>query len=62
MTMFRCPTEARFVQLRDTIAEQVASHGYAVVEAWDAETATLRAIADHFGRVQSHTALSKAPR
>ncbi len=25
-----------------------------MVEAWDSETATLRKIAEHFGRVQSH--------
>lgn len=54
MTIFLCPTEARFLQLRDMIADHVASHGYAVVEAWDTETATLRAIAERFGRVQSH--------
>jgi alpha-ketoglutarate-dependent taurine dioxygenase len=54
MTIFLCTTEARFLQLRDAIAGHVASHGYAVIEAWDAETATLRAIAERFGRVQSH--------
>lgn len=54
MTTFNCPTESRFLQLRDTIADHVASDGYAVVAAWDAEGATLRAIAERFGRVQSH--------
>ncbi len=54
MTTFRCPTEASFLQARDAIADHIARHGYALVEAWDAETETLRAIAERFGRVQSH--------
>lgn len=54
MAIFHCPTEARFTQIRDSIADQVASHGYVVVDAWEAEPATLRTLAERFGRVQSH--------
>ena len=54
MTIFHCPTEWRFLQVRDAIVDHVASHGYAVIEAWDFEATTLRTIAEHFGRVQSH--------
>ncbi len=54
MAIFRCASEHRLTQLRDAIAAHIVAEGYAVVEAWDAETTTLRAIADRFGRVQSH--------
>jgi hypothetical protein len=38
----------------DEIAEQVSRYGYAVIQAWDAETTTLKEVAERFGRVQSH--------
>jgi len=46
MTIFHCPTESRFLQIRTAIADHIASHGHAVIEAWDFEAATLRAIAE----------------
>jgi alpha-ketoglutarate-dependent taurine dioxygenase len=38
----------------DAIVEHLVTHGYAVIDAWDAEPATLVDISEHFGRVQSH--------
>lgn len=54
MNTFDCRTRAQFFARRDEIADHVAVHGYAVVDAWDAESATLREIAESFGRVQTH--------
>ena len=54
MTIFRCPSEASVLLDRDAIADHLACHGYAMIEAWDAESGTLRAIAERFGRIQSH--------
>jgi len=54
MTTFPCPTRARFHAMRDAIADHVAIHGYAVIDAWDAEAATLREVSESFGRVQTH--------
>lgn len=54
IAIFHCPTADRFAAQADAIAAHVSTHGYAVVEAWDAETATLSEVAARFGRVQSH--------
>jgi alpha-ketoglutarate-dependent taurine dioxygenase len=54
MSVFRCETRARFSDVYETIADHVITHGYAVIEAWDAEPATLLDISEHFGRIQSH--------
>ncbi|MGE5203762.1 MAG: TauD/TfdA family dioxygenase [Acidobacteriota bacterium] len=54
MTVFQCPTRETFEDRRGKIADHIAAHGYAVIEAWDLESATLKEIAESFGRVQSH--------
>jgi alpha-ketoglutarate-dependent taurine dioxygenase len=54
MDIFRCITRDRFLDAYETIADHLVTHGYAVIEAWDAEAATLKEISEHFGRVQSH--------
>ena len=54
MNTFRCATSERFLEACEAIADHVAWHGYAVIDAWDTGAATLRDIAEHFGRVQSH--------
>lgn len=52
--IFRCPTKERFLEQSDLIAEHLTWSGYAIVEAWDAECATVTEVAERFGRVQSH--------
>src|SRR3974377_45711 len=54
MNIFRCDTRDQFLDAYDAIADHIVTRGYAIVEAWDAEAATLKEIAEHFGRVQSH--------
>ncbi len=54
MSVFQCPSQAAFSQSRSRIAKHIAAHGYAVIQAWDTECATLKHIAESFGRVQSH--------
>ena len=54
MNVFRCETRKRFLDTYEAIADHVITHGYAVIEAWNAEPATLLDISEHFGRVQSH--------
>lgn len=54
MNIFRCDTRDQFLDAYDAIAEHIVTRGYAIVEAWDAEAATLKEISEHFGRVQSH--------
>jgi alpha-ketoglutarate-dependent taurine dioxygenase len=54
MNTFRCVTRDMFAQAHEAIADHLVTHGYAVIQAWDAEAATLKEIAEHFGRVQSH--------
>ena len=51
---FACPTRERFLERYGDIADQIAAHGYAVIDAWDCECATLREIAERFGSVQTH--------
>ena len=54
MNTFKCSTRVRFHAYRNEIAWQVAEDGYAVIEAWDPESATLKEVAESFGRVQTH--------
>lgn len=54
MDIFRCAARDQFFGAYETIADHLSTHGYAVIEAWDAEAATLKEISEHFGRVQSH--------
>jgi alpha-ketoglutarate-dependent taurine dioxygenase len=54
MSTFCCPTRTEFHALRDAIADRVATDGYAVIEAWDAESTTLKEVSEAFGRVQTH--------
>jgi Taurine catabolism dioxygenase TauD, TfdA family len=54
MTAFQCPTRDRFAERHANIADHIAARGYAVIEAWDTESATLKEIAESFGYVQSH--------
>jgi alpha-ketoglutarate-dependent taurine dioxygenase len=54
MTAFHCPTRERFLERYEDIADHVAVHGYAVVDAWDTEPTTLREVSESFGRVQTH--------
>ncbi len=53
-TIFYCPTKKEFLEQSDLIGEQLTRGGYAIVEAWDAECATITEVAERFGRVQSH--------
>ena len=53
-TIFHCPTKKEFLEQSDIIAGHLSSRGYAIVEAWDAECATVTEVAERFGRVQSH--------
>lgn len=54
MDVFRCTARDQFHGAYETIADHLSTHGYAVIDAWDAEVATLKEISEHFGRVQSH--------
>ncbi len=54
MNVFHCATRDEFLDAYEAIADHLATHGYAVVDAWDAEAATLRDISECFGRVQTH--------
>src|SRR5271165_2715043 len=53
-TIFCCPTKEEFLEQSDVIAGHLSRRGYAIVEAWDAEPATVTEVAERFGRVQSH--------
>ncbi|SKA32446.1 Taurine dioxygenase, alpha-ketoglutarate-dependent [Enhydrobacter aerosaccus] len=52
--VFFCSTRESFADRYGHIADHVASCGYAIIDAWDAETSTLQEIAEHFGNVQTH--------
>ena len=54
MTAFQCPTRERFLDRYEDIADHVAAHGYAVLDAWDSESSTLKEVAERFGSVQTH--------
>ena len=54
MTAFHCPTRERFLDRYEDIADHVAAHGYAVVDAWDSESSTLKEVSERFGSVQTH--------
>lgn len=53
-TIFYCPSKEDLNEQYEAIAGQVSRRGYAIVEAWDAECATVTEVAQCFGRVQSH--------
>jgi alpha-ketoglutarate-dependent taurine dioxygenase len=53
-TTFACPTREHFLDRYHDISSHVAAHGYAVMDAWDCECATLKEVAESFGSVQSH--------
>ena len=53
-TIFYCPTKQELLDESDTIAGHLSSRGYVIVQAWDAECATVTEVAECFGRVQSH--------
>ena len=54
MTVFHCPTRERFFDRYEDIADHVAARGYAVLEAWDTESSTLKEVSERFGSVQTH--------
>jgi len=54
MTAFHCPTRERFLERYEDIADHVAARGYAILDAWDTEPATLREVSESFGRIQTH--------
>ena len=54
MMVFDCLIRERFLGCYEDIADYVASHGYAVLEAWDTETSTLKEVSERFGSVQTH--------
>jgi alpha-ketoglutarate-dependent taurine dioxygenase len=54
MKAFSCVSNDQFQKQYEAIAAHVVTHGYAVIDAWDAEAETLRGISEHFGRIQSH--------
>jgi hypothetical protein len=54
MMVYDCSTRDRFIERYEDIADHVAAHGYAVLEAWDTESSTLKEVSERFGSVQSH--------
>ena len=50
MNAFGCATKDQFREAYGDIADHLVTHGYAVIDAWDAEASTLREISEHFGR------------
>jgi alpha-ketoglutarate-dependent taurine dioxygenase len=52
--IFHCPTRTRFNASSAAISARIATHGYAVIQAWDAGPETLTEVSERFGRVQSH--------
>jgi hypothetical protein len=54
MVVYDCSTRERFIERYEDIADHVAAHGYAVLEAWDTESSTLKEVSEGFGSVQSH--------
>lgn len=54
MTVFHCPTRQHFLDRYEDIANHVAVHGYAVLDAWDTESSTLKEVSERFGNVQTH--------
>ena len=54
MTAIQCPTRERFLDRYEDIADHVAAHGYAVLDAWDSESSTLKEVSERFGSVQTH--------
>lgn len=54
MTVLHCPTRQRFLERYEDIADHVAADGYAVLEAWDTESSTLKEVSERFGSVQTH--------
>ena len=51
---FHCASREEFLARFKQIAHHVSVHGYALVEAWDAEQQTLKEVSQRFGQVQSH--------
>lgn len=51
---FRCASRGEFLARFAEIARHISIHGYAAIDAWDAESETLKEISQRFGRVQSH--------
>lgn len=54
MNVFHCETKDKFLNAYEKIGDHLIAHGYAIIEAWNTEAATLRDISEHFGRVQTH--------
>ncbi len=54
MAVFKCPTRESFLNRYEDIADYIAEHGYAVVQAWDTESSTLKEVSERFGSVQTH--------
>jgi alpha-ketoglutarate-dependent taurine dioxygenase len=54
MTVFECPTRQCFLERYQEITDHLAKHGYAILEAWDSESSTLKEVSEQFGNVQSH--------
>ena len=54
MNVFHCETRDKFLDAYEKISDHLVAHGYAIIEAWNTEAATLRDISEHFGRVQTH--------
>ena len=54
MMVYECSTRERFLERYEDIADHVAAHGYAVLEAWDTESSTLKEVSERFGSVQRH--------
>lgn len=54
MMAFHCPTRESFLERYEDIADHVAACGYAVLDAWDVESTTLKEVSERFGSVQAH--------
>jgi alpha-ketoglutarate-dependent taurine dioxygenase len=54
MTTFQCKSHQAFLDAYDDIAQRVGNTGYALIDAWDCESATLKQVAERFGAIQRH--------
>ena len=54
MITFCCPDSQSFHDQYDRIADHIANFGFAIIDAWDSEGATLLEVAQRFGRIQMH--------
>ena len=54
MMVFHCPSRRVFHERCQDIVRNVAADGFAIIDAWDTECATLKEVAGRFGHIQTH--------